>query len=475
MKKAFVFLVMISLCGAFPLAHSDQAMAQTAGSAAKNDQDLAKENEALRRQNAELRERLRRLESAKGTTSAATNIAKPQSSQTSAMAADLPVKGRVAQPAALQQVSGYVEMYTGAAWAKDSVVNPNFAHDWGFNGWVLGGAGRANWWVAPNISMQFDAQAEGTRYKIPTDELAPGFSGKFSTLSYLVGVHANWRDPRTGLFGVFGGIGDAGGNIATLGANNSGVRHGVVGLEGQYYWNALTLYGQGGYDALMNIGNVALWDNAHAWFVRGTGRYFFSPNFMLEGTGQYAKGAAEYTFFNASIPNADFNTWLWRVKAEWKPDTMPFSLFATYEGSRTSYASNVFFGTTSERVTDNRVMAGLRLYMGQDTLLSNDRTGATLDIIDPLGAPTSPAMIFPTGQVIFVSDARLKRDIALVGRLKDGLGLYRYRYLWDDTIYVGVMAQEVAFIHPDAVIEGTDGYLRVNYSRLGLKLMTLTE
>jgi len=75
-----------------------------------------------------------------------------------------------------------------------------------------------------------------------------------------------------------------------------------------------------------------------------------------------------------------------------------------------------------------------------------------------------------------VSDARLKRDITLVGRRDDGLGLYRYRYLWSDTVYVGVMAQEVALIRPDAVVRGgLDGYLRVDYSRLGMKLMTLPE
>jgi hypothetical protein len=150
--------------------------------------------------------------------------------------------------------------------------------------------------------------------------------------------------------------------------------------------------------------------------------------------------------------------------------------FATYDGSRTSYGNNPTAGTTSERVSENRVMGGLRFYLGQGTLLANDRTGATLDIIDPFGVSTSPAMQWPTGQVIFFSDARLKRDITLVGRLDDGLGLYRYRYLWSDTVYVGVMAQEVALIHPDAVVRGSfDGYLRVNYGRLGLKLMTLSE
>ena len=45
-----------------------------------------------------------------------------------------------------------------------------------------------------------------------------------------------------------------------------------------------------------------------------------------------------------------------------------------------------------------------------------------------------------------VSDARLKRDIILVGRLDDcGLGLYQVSLTWwSDTVYVGVMAQEVA-------------------------------
>ena len=73
------------------------------------------------------------------------------------------------------------------------------------------------------------------------------------------------------------------------------------------------------------------------------------------------------------------------------------------------------------------------------------------------------------------SDIRLKRDITQVGRLPNGLGLYRYRYIWSDTAYVGVMAQEVAPIAPDAVVRAANGYLRVNYARLGLRLQTWDE
>ena len=83
---------------------------------------------------------------------------------------------------------------------------------------------------------------------------------------------------------------------------------------------------------------------------------------------------------------------------------------------------------------------------------------------------------YSDSNVVFTSDIRLKRDIVLVGRRDDGLGLYSYRYLWSDTVYVGVMAQEVALVRPDAVVRGVlDDYLRVDYGRLGLNLMTLSD
>jgi hypothetical protein len=67
------------------------------------------------------------------------------------------------------------------------------------------------------------------------------------------------------------------------------------------------------------------------------------------------------------------------------------------------------------------------------------------------------------------SDIRLKHDIVLLGYLNDGLGFYRFSYNGSDKPYVGVMAQEVARVVPGAVTQGRDGYLRVNYEKLGLK------
>jgi hypothetical protein len=71
-----------------------------------------------------------------------------------------------------------------------------------------------------------------------------------------------------------------------------------------------------------------------------------------------------------------------------------------------------------------------------------------------------------------ICDIRLKRDVAQVSRVAVGIDLYRYRYLWSDTIHVGVMAQEVAAVMPEAVRRGVDGYLRVDYARLGLRVRT---
>ena len=73
------------------------------------------------------------------------------------------------------------------------------------------------------------------------------------------------------------------------------------------------------------------------------------------------------------------------------------------------------------------------------------------------------------------SDATLKHDIVLLGRLNNGLGFYRFSYNGNNKIYVGVMAQEVQTIMPEAVVRSRDGYLEVFYDKLGLKFQTYDQ
>jgi hypothetical protein len=63
------------------------------------------------------------------------------------------------------------------------------------------------------------------------------------------------------------------------------------------------------------------------------------------------------------------------------------------------------------------------------------------------------------------SDARLKSDIKRVGSLDSGLGVYTYRF-GNGPVQMGVMAQEVSEIIPDAVHKHSSGYLMVEYGKV---------
>jgi len=63
------------------------------------------------------------------------------------------------------------------------------------------------------------------------------------------------------------------------------------------------------------------------------------------------------------------------------------------------------------------------------------------------------------------SDERLKEDIKKVGETDDGQNIYSYRYKGDPTPQMGLMAQEVAEKHPEAVAKTPSGFLAVDYDR----------
>lgn len=73
------------------------------------------------------------------------------------------------------------------------------------------------------------------------------------------------------------------------------------------------------------------------------------------------------------------------------------------------------------------------------------------------------------------SDIQLKHDVMLLGHLDNGLGFYRFAYGGSDKAYVGVIAQEVQGVAPSAVHRGTDGYLRVDYRKIGVPFQTFDQ
>jgi hypothetical protein len=69
----------------------------------------------------------------------------------------------------------------------------------------------------------------------------------------------------------------------------------------------------------------------------------------------------------------------------------------------------------------------------------------------------------PAGMTL--SDRRLKTDITRLSTRSDGLGVYQFRYVWGGPLHIGLMAQEVQPLYPDAVLH-RDGYLMVDYGRV---------
>src|SRR5687767_946494 len=79
-----------------------------------------------------------------------------------------------------------------------------------------------------------------------------------------------------------------------------------------------------------------------------------------------------------------------------------------------------------------------------------------------------------TQMMMLVSDRRLKEDIVRIGEHPLGIGLYLFRYRaplharFGAGRRLGVMADEVQAVLPDAVVVQPDGYMQVDYARLGL-------
>lgn len=74
--------------------------------------------------------------------------------------------------------------------------------------------------------------------------------------------------------------------------------------------------------------------------------------------------------------------------------------------------------------------------------------------------------LFGLGSSLIMSDERTKTDIERIGKTDDGQNIYSYRYKVGGPTQIGLMAQEVEKVHPEAVefIPGTD-IRAVDYSK----------
>lgn len=95
------------------------------------------------------------------------------------------------------------------------------------------------------------------------------------------------------------------------------------------------------------------------------------------------------------------------------------------------------------------------------TTQSTDSGGGSGSAMQGIGTLLSIAGIAAS----MFSDEALKEDVKPVGKLNDGQKVYSYKYKGDTTPRIGLIAQEVAKVHPEAVHrDPASGYLKVNYA-----------
>jgi hypothetical protein len=221
---------------------------------------------------------------------------------------------------------------------------------------ALGGDLRLNIPAGSSTNFQLDLQSE-TGF---ADNSNDNYTG-----SVLGGAHFSFRDPQEWLLGGFVGIGNG------FNADDDTVTAWLIGVEGQYYMDDWTFYGQLGYTDGSQTSAATNEAFRDAWFLRGVGRYFLDSNAKLEGELLYANGEHD------EAAN-DMDVWGWGIRYERALNDVDTSVFIAYEGNY--YATNETGADGDDELTEHVIKLGLSVAFGIEGQKYIDRHGATLDL-----------------------------------------------------------------------------------------------
>lgn len=78
----------------------------------------------------------------------------------------------------------------------------------------------------------------------------------------------------------------------------------------------------------------------------------------------------------------------------------------------------------------------------------------------------------PNTEVLTTNDERLKTDITRTGHNANRASIYTYRYIGTDTVFQDMMAQDAKCLRQNAVEITQDGFLVVDYDKIGAERRT---
>ena len=124
----------------------------------------------------------------------------------------------------------------------------------------------------------------------------------------------------------------------------------------------------------------------------------------------------------------------------------------------------------AQAVTYANLLGGLA-GLGSSTQVQQTSSGMTGQVIPGTSIMQQLAPIAGAAAMA-MSDIRLKTEIKRVGELENGIPVYRWKWTKEakkivgDQGTLGVLAQEILNIMPEAVSIGSDGYYQVDYGRV---------
>ncbi len=256
-----------------------------------------------------------------------------------------------------------------------------------------------NGWHGDSLATQLDFNAQATS-DLAYDPQEPT-SGQWVNGA----VHVAYRNPELFAVGAFGAAQRASYDWDALGMA-------LAGAEGQAYLDDLTIYLQGGVaftsPADPDFSNYR--DYGAFAFVRGVLRYFLTDNLKLSAEGTYGEGEIGYYTFSgqngddpehegAVVPGKFAMA---RLGVDYRPDDGDASFFAAYEAS---YLTQSWDEVTRSSL-NQRVLAGVKVDFGAETLKSRDREGVTWDVPNVVGAIGQSAQ----SDFCFISECRYPLD-----------------------------------------------------------------
>ncbi|MEM9471291.1 MAG: hypothetical protein AAGA00_04990 [Pseudomonadota bacterium] len=274
--------------------------------------------------------------------------------------------------AAIQElvVSGYVESWTGYTFLTslggENAVGGNEPDPQAY--FASNVSGRLSLPLGDTLSLQTDVGLEYTENAFDDDDSEDVFESGF----YL-GGHLTHRDPSAGAFGVFAAFGASR-------TDEDNIEFYAVGGEGQVYLNDVTLYLQGGYFDAKDGEETGVdrQDPLHnAFFVRGVGRWFLSPDSRFQAEVSYAAGD------QGAFPTDDMYLIEWGVRFDTVLHGLPVigdtPVFAGYRGARFDN-EGIAPGIEDGQTTEHTIMVGFTHAFGGNSMQEFDRVGATLDL-----------------------------------------------------------------------------------------------